>query len=367
MIIAEHSPCRFAEPRDSRSRSSRRVALIDAQGTIVAVNKDWMALAETTGTALHQVGPGVNYLEVCREAGGSSPASRDALVGIQGVLQQRSSSFAMDYACHTPCGLTNFRMSVTPLSYRNVRAVIAHTDITDLQPSKEKDFKRLQQLARRLINVQEEERKRISREIHDDLGNRIALISLAVRQTMKQAASENRDSNVRELKKIVDDMGELSTALRELSHGLHPAPLQCLGVRAALKAFQTGFKKAYGIQLDVVVPSEMPRLPDEVELCVFRVTQECLQNVAKHSGADKVKIVLQHTLRRTRLTVSDNGRGFFPAEAIQKGALGLLSMEERALSIRGRLTISSAPHAGTEVCLTIPEALFASAESATAR
>jgi two-component system sensor histidine kinase UhpB len=246
-------------------------------------------------------------------------------------------------------------MSVTPISYGDARAAIAHTDITDLQLSKEKDFQRLQQLARRLINAQEEERQRISREIHDDLGNRIALMSLSVRQIMKQSSAQDPGSSSRELNKVLDGITELSTALRELSHYLHPAPLRCLGVRGALKALQAGFKKTHGIEMELVVPPEMPRLPDDVELCIFRITQECLHNVVKHSGADKVKVVLEHTRKRIRLTVSDTGRGFVRSEAIQKGALGLLSMEERALSIRGRLTINSSRGRGTEICLTIPE------------
>jgi signal transduction histidine kinase len=331
----------------------RPMALIDSGGNVVAVNREWITLAEETGTSWNRIGPGVNYLEVCRQASRSSVTSRKALAGIQAVLKEKTPSFFMDYSCDTPLGPAYFRMSVTPIMYKNARVAITHTDITDLQLSKEKDFKRLKQFARRLINAQEEERQRISREIHDDIGNRIALMSLSLRQVMKQS-SERLGFSVHDLDPVLDGITELASTLRNLSHSLHPAPLRCLGIRAALKSLRDGFEKKYGIEMDVVLPREMPRLPDEVELCIFRITQECLQNVGKHSGADKVRIVLKYTPRRLRLTVSDNGRGFVRAEANQKGGLGLLSMEERALSIGGNLTVNTSPGSGTEVWVTVP-------------
>jgi signal transduction histidine kinase len=330
----------------------RRIALINEQGNIVAVNKEWVDLADETGAALKSVGPGVNYLDICRQASGST--SRKALNGIQEVLKKGSPSFVTDYTCPTPSGVAYFRMSVTPIVFRNARAAIAHTDITDLHRARERDFKRLQEFARRLIHAQEEERQRISREIHDDFGNRIALMSLSLRQIIKEASPENFASGMRELHKVVDGIADLSAALRDVSHRLHPAPLRCLGVRGALRALEDSFKKNHGIEMRVVVPPEMPRLPDHIEVCIYRITQECLQNVAKHSGADKVEVVLEYTPKRIRLTVSDTGRGFVRSEAIRKGGLGLLSMEERALSIRGRLTINTSPGAGTEMRLTIP-------------
>ena len=104
-----------------------RIALIDSRGIIVAVNNNWMALAEETGAALNRVGPGVNYLEVCRQASGSSAAdAREALSGIRAVLKEKVQSFTMDYACHTPVGQAYFRMLVTPISYRDARVAIAH-------------------------------------------------------------------------------------------------------------------------------------------------------------------------------------------------------------------------------------------------
>lgn len=327
--------------------------MIDAQGTIVAVNKDWMALAHEAGASLKRVRPGVNYLDVCRHADCAS--SQKALVGIHEVLKGKTSSFFMDYSCQIPSGLAHFRMSVTPVAYGTARVAITHTDITDLQVSKENDLRRLQQFARRLIHAQEDERQRLSREIHDDLGHTIAMMSLSVRQIMKQP-SKNASSRTRDLNKILDGITNLSTALRDLSHWLHPATLRYLGIPAALKSLCEGFQEAYGLHIDLAVPPEMPRLAEEVELSIFRIAQESLQNITKHSGSNKVRIVLEHTHRQIRLSVYDKGQGFVRSEAIQKGGLGLLSMEERALSMGGALAVESSPSAGTEIRLTIPAA-----------
>src|SRR5437762_10219863 len=103
----------------------QRLALIDFEGNIVAVNKDWMALAHETGAALNRVGPGANYLEVCRRAADSGADSQRALNGIHSVLTQRAPSFAMDYACPTSSGTATFHMTVSRITYGDARVAIA--------------------------------------------------------------------------------------------------------------------------------------------------------------------------------------------------------------------------------------------------
>jgi signal transduction histidine kinase len=355
MIIADLAPTRDGVLPTSSLGTPSRIALIDSIGNIVAVNKDWMTFAQQMGASLNRVSPGANYLDVCRQAtaSASSAPSQRALVGIQRVLKGELSVFAMDYSCETPSGLAHFRMDVTPINYGNARVAVSHTDITDLQVSKEDDLKRLQQFARRLINAQEDERRRLSREIHDDLGHTIALMSLSVRQVVKQY-SKGSNSRMRDLNKVLDDIMKLSTSLRNLSHWLHPATLRYLGIPAALRSLRDGVEQAHDIEIDIVLPEDMPRLAEDVELCIFRITQESLQNITKHSGARKARIVLEQTPERICLKVSDNGRGFVRSEAIDKTGLGLLSMEERALSIGGSLSLESSPKSGTEVRLVIP-------------
>jgi signal transduction histidine kinase len=353
MAIAAAPPIVMREVVTEIPAVTDRIALLDSEGNIVAVNDKWIALAAETSTPWGRVGPGMNYLEVCRQAGASSSEAREALSGIRAVLKGKAESFNMDYACQTSSGRTYFRMCVTPICYGDARVAVAHVDVTELQLSKESSFRRVQQFKRRLINAQEEERQRISREIHDDLGNRIALLALSVRQIMKKR-SKNSRSRMQQLNDVVDHLTELSNAMRDLSHYLHPPLLQYVGIRAALKTLATEFGKTRGLRMEVVVPEEFPPVPDEVELCIFRISQECLQNIAKHSGADSVRIVLNTTPSEVELKVSDTGRGFIESEAVQKGGLGLISMRERVLCIGGRLEVNSSPGAGTEVRAVIP-------------
>jgi signal transduction histidine kinase len=338
---------------ESDSHIPCRIALVNAQGNIVAVNSDWLLLAKQTGANLNRVGPGANYLEVCRHAKESSVTSRKALAGIEAVLKGKTRFFSMDYEDRAPSGLAYFRMNVTPIVYGKARLLIAHMDITALQTSIEEDVKFLRQFTRRLIHAQEEERQRISREIHDDLGHRIALMSFSIRQMMKQHP-KTFASTMADLNKVLDGITDFSAALRNLSHGLYPPPLQYLGIKPALMSLSDEFERTSGIRIDLLVPADAPRLSPEVELCIFRIVQESLQNVARHSGAGSVRIVFDITREEIELTITDAGRGFSPSEVKKKGGLGLLSMEERALSMGGRLTVTSAPGAGTEVHLSVP-------------
>jgi len=157
-----------------------------------------------------------------------------------------------------------------------------------------------------------------------------------------------------ELNKVVDGLTDLSAGLRDLSHSLHPPSLQYIGVGGALKSIAKAFQENYGIAIDVRVPRELPPLPADLELCVFRICQESLQNIAKHSGASKARIVLEHSNNQLCLTVSDSGKGFVRSEATLSGGVGMLSMQERAISIGGNVIVSTSPGEGTEVSLTVP-------------
>jgi signal transduction histidine kinase len=351
MTIAITRPSVVRDIASSISETTDRIALIDSFGNIVAVNESWMASADEMRPASSHVGPGTNYFEVCRDVYGAR--AREARSGIRALIQGRIQSFAMDYTGYTTSGRACIRMNASPLRYGDIRVIIAHTDITELQVSKERSLERLHHFAQRLVHAQEEERQRIAREIHDDLGNRIALLAFSIRRAMNPR-SKNSGPSRREFSEVIDGITDLSNALRNLAHCLHPPLLKHSGICAALKALCQEFGRAHAIKIDVAVPPELSVLPDEIGLCIFRISQECLQNIVKHSGAHHVSVVLERTLTHVQLKISDTGRGFDEFEAAQKGGLGLLSMEERAMCIRGRLEVNSAPGAGTEICLTIP-------------
>jgi len=329
-----------------------RVALINAEGTIVGVNEKWVLLAQRQGAAMDRVGPGANYLEICRRAAPSSHDAREALRGISAVLKRKLQFFTMDYSVHSQANVRYFRMGVTPIDYQDAKVVIVHTDITELRLAKDKDLQRLQGFARRLINAQEQERERIAREIHDDLGNRIAVIACSI-EAIRNNYPRRRSAQLKQLDAIIDNITNLSCALRDLSHWLHPPLLKHLGIAIALKALFREFQTTQGLEVDMSIADQMPDFSDEVELCIFRVSQECLNNIAKHAQASSLDVVLESTTRAIRLKIRDNGKGFVSSDESTRG-LGLISMTERVLSVRGTLSIKSAPGQGTEISMIIP-------------
>jgi len=344
LVIRDLSP--YASP------SEDRIALIDSGGNIVGSNDIWMAFEEQFGR-VQRTRPGTNYLDVCQCASASSQEAQEAVGGIRAVLNGKLRSFTMDYSDNSRSGARYYRMDVLPIHYKRARLVIAHADITESRLSKEKSLRRVQDFARRLINAQEEERERIAREIHDDLCNRVALLSLLVRQIANRRSSDSGTS-LNGLSQVIDNIADLSNAMRNLAHCLHPPVLGHAGICAALEALCKQFEKAQGVEMDVVVPAELPPLPDEVALCIFRVSQECLNNIAKHADAKNVSVVLERTQRDLRLKVADTGSGFVPWKNSTNRGLGLVSMKERVRCVKGQLKIQSAPGRGTEICVTIP-------------
>src|ERR1051326_5310101 len=254
-----------------------RTVLLDQQGAVVAADTSWFDLAAKTGDPLHTISLGRNYLQACREAARTSDSARAALFGITTVLKGEKPSFTMDYRCGSDSAVYFFRMNVMPFAFQNARAAITHVEISDLHSS---DTKRVRQFARALIKAQEEERKKISQEIHDDFGSRIALIGFSLRQAIKQSPKKSR-APITELQNILANVIELSSGLRDISHSLYPPSLRYIGIDAALKTLAETFEQTHRIKVQVTVPKEMSRLPDEVELCIFRISQECLHNTVK--------------------------------------------------------------------------------------
>jgi two-component system sensor histidine kinase UhpB len=258
----------------------------------------------------------------------------------------------MDYSTNGPAGQAYFRLAATPFTHGSAEAVIVHTDITEFQLSRQDSLKRLQEFARRLIHAQEEERARIAREIHDDLGNRIALLSFSFHRLMNRWRAN--DSMTDQANEVLQRVNDLSLTLRQLSHGLHPHLLRHAGIGAALKVLGEEMSQTMGIPVKVRFPEELPYLSDDAGLCIYRVSQECLQNVAKHAKASEAAVILETAPGGIELTVSDGGCGFVPEIAASNGGLGLTSIRERVMCIGGQLEIVSAPGAGATIRVTIP-------------
>ena len=203
-------------------------------------------------------------------------------------------------------------------------------------------------LARRLINAQEEERRRLAGELHDDVSQRLALVAMHL-DLMRASPPASRDNLIRELSVLYDETDLISSDIHEFSHELHPAVLEHLGLASALRRYCAEFSARRKIAIEMETTGEEPSMHLDTALAFFRIGQECVMNAAKHSGASDCKVSLTYARNRIALAVEDRGSGFDPKSAQAKTGLGIQSMRERLRSIGGTLWIHSSPLHGTTV------------------
>lgn len=221
-------------------------------------------------------------------------------------------------------------------------------DVTDRKQSEEA----IRYLGAKLINAQEEERSRVARELHDGLSQSLALLSIQLGALGRGSLTPDSVSEqVEHYRKMIRS---LSSDVHRISHELHPAKLEQLGLESALEGICREIAAAQKMEIDFVAQNIPKKLPKDVSLCLYRVTQESLQNVQKHSGAHAAVVRISASNQFVDLIVSDNGRGFNPTAASEKESLGLISMRERIRSVKGTLFVESHPGAGTHIRVQVP-------------
>ena len=203
-------------------------------------------------------------------------------------------------------------------------------------------------MSRKLIDSQEQERARIGRELHDDINQRLAMVSVEV-QRLQGTPSElpHRTEQIRkELHQISDDV-------QALSHDLHSSKMEYLGAVAGMKSWCKEFAGRHNFDVDF--KADVPgTLPTELGVSLFRILQEALQNIVKHSGVKRVDIDLRMSSGEIRLDIRDAGKGFDVDAALQGKGLGLISMRERVRLVRGAIAIDSNPREGTRISIRVP-------------
>jgi PAS domain S-box-containing protein len=211
----------------------------------------------------------------------------------------------------------------------------------------------LANVSRRLIEAQEQERTRIARELHDDIGQRLALLTIELERFQESSPDlpvEGR-SRMGELQK---QSAEIATDIQTMSHELHSAKLEYLGMAAAMRGFCKEFGEQQKVEIDFQTHDLPIPLSPHISLCLFRVLQEALHNSAKHSGARHVEVQLWGDSDEIHLAVSDSGAGF-DSEAVKVSrGLGLISMEERLKLVKGTFSIESQPKRGTIIHARVP-------------
>ena len=218
-----------------------------------------------------------------------------------------------------------------------------------LKLAKEKE----RHLSSKLIVAAEQERRRIASELHDDFSQRLAVLSLGLENVDEATPASLADVHER-LHQLVRSTSELSTDLHTLSHQLHSSTLESLGIVPAVAALCKEFTANQGIRVDFT-STEIPRsVHPDTALCVFRIVQEGLRNLKRHSGAEQAKVDLKITGERLEVTMRDEGYGF-DLQALHKNeGLGIRSMEERARSLGGEFEIQSEAGKGTTLTARLP-------------
>jgi len=207
-------------------------------------------------------------------------------------------------------------------------------------------------LAGKLLSVQEEERRLLAREMHDDITQRLALLAIET-GTLEQQLESSSEPIRDKLGHIKEQIVKLSTDVHDISRQLHPAIIDDLGLVDAIKSECVNFSKREGISIKYEPVNVPDVIPKDVSLCIYRIMQESLRNVAKHTDVTEAEVLLTGTDDSLYLYVKDRGGGFDPGGIHSKGGLGLASMEERVRLIQGELSIESQPGRGTVIKMCV--------------
>ena len=255
------------------------------------------------------------------------------------------------------------RISLSPVHDSDPPTICAvATELTELVEANEAlkaNEDELRRLSGRLLQLQDEERRHIARDLHDVTGQKVAFQAMTLSHVLDdhQIADENTRRSLSECLALTHQVGN---EIRTLSYLLHPPLLDELGLVSALKWYVQGFEARTGIHVQVAVPQNFPRLQPDVEVTLFRVLQESLTNVHRYSGTKKARIVLKVDSSRVIVRVEDFGKGIDPkllgSLKTNQGALGvgIQGMRERLRQLRGSLDILSPKSGGTVVNATVP-------------
>lgn len=216
----------------------------------------------------------------------------------------------------------------------------------------------LQKLTLQLLRVQEEERRRISRDLHDDINQRLALLAMDIEAVGRQLSSSSSDVVGRAVQEIQDRVVELSDVVRHLAYQLHPSILDDLGLPIALQRLVDDFTARSRIRGSFGHRDVPAAVPQEIASCLYRVAQESLSNVARHASASQVDVELTRSQSELIVTITDNGVGFDSEQSLNGShGLGLIGMKERVALVHGELLVSSAVGKGTrvQVAVLVPE------------
>jgi PAS domain S-box-containing protein len=362
-IDIENEPCMFAMMMDITERKQTVKALRESEERLrIAIEAGHMYAFEwdVATDVLTRSKQTTGVLDLSN--GGSIHTKQDLLDRMLPEDKQRYAGIMQSFTPEKPDYKTTFRLPLrdghiawleesgradfgSDGKLRKVIGIVS--DVTEVRESE----RTLRELTGRLITAQEEERRRIARELHDQIGQEAALICVQAQRLDSGVADEEHTtrSDAHELYRRVK---ALANDISKLSHRLHSTELTFLGLAVATERLCRDFAHQYGIDVDYQPKPLPPKLDAGRSLCLYRVLQEALQNVVKHSHASQAVVELHAMKRELVLNVGDNGEGFDLKKA--GSGLGLLSMRERVSFVGGQFAIASKPGSGTKVTAHVP-------------
>lgn len=346
--------------------SATQMAVVAGDGTIVAVNDAWTRFAQENSNHPFnekQTGVGSNFFEACHQSQDRSDGEQAmaAANGVRAVLDGGTARFSMESACITEERELWFMMNATPLNIGTGGAVITYVDITSVKQAQKlqaRFTRQLQALARMHQDIQEKERHHLSMELHDQIGQALAALSIYLSSARQHGdAPQERDSALGAAQEIVDG---ITRTTRDIARRLRPSLLDELGIQSAL----TWHIRNHALPSTVAIRFEQNidaiRFPEALELACFRIVQEAITNALRHAEPRNILVRIMHAANQICLSVEDDGKGFDMNTPLneddEKFSLGLIGIRERAASLGGQLEIHSQPNTGTKVhaCLPIP-------------
>jgi len=335
---------------------SDHICVLDARGVIIMVNEAWRRFARQNPPVPGSYFEGENYLAVCdRVVGPEAAQAQECAAALRALLRAERTEVVWEYACHSPKSQQWFLAKARAIDgVGGSRAVIAHAEISRYKHAEQE----LRAISEMLLRVEDVERGRIARELHDSMGQKLTALGLLVGRISGVASQMNPPARdlLTEAQRLTE---ECTQELQTISHLLHPPLIEELGLEAALDTYIAGFIRRSGIQVKLGQAPDLGRLPPETELAIFRVVQESLSNIHRHSGSRVAEVRLSRTEGRLVLEVLDQGDGI-PAERLldlraHPGVygLGVAGMQQRLRHLGGELELETTAQ-GTTVRALIP-------------
>jgi PAS domain S-box-containing protein len=316
--------------------------MCDPQGKITYLNERWLAFAGPSS------GGGYGDTWIAYIHPDDVKSVLDELW--KALKQQRS--FSKEYRLHRSDGVYRWMFDVASPRLNGDGSfagfIGSAIDVTDQKIAQQA----LENVSGQLIEAQEKERTRIARDLHDDICQRLALLSMELEQA--KSVSKGRVQATQGLEEIRKHCSEIAGDVQSLSHQLHSSKLDYLGVAAAIRGFSKEFSKQHGVSVEFTERDVPRHLPKDVSLCLFRVAQEALHNAVKYSGVSQFKVELSATGDEVQLVVTDAGAGFDLEEAKETRGLGLVSMQERVHLVHGKFIVESKRGMGTRIVAIVP-------------